>query len=110
MGTAIGCRFTGIPLRRVMDVLMTGAFSTLFMLVTAMVAAVVIERLTGLPFQALVLALAPGGLAEMSLISLTMGIDTAFVSTHHLVRICLLVVVAPMIFRMMIKVKKAPPA
>lgn len=108
IGTAIGCRFIGIPLRRVLDVLMTGAFSTVFMLASAVAAAVVLARLTGLPFQALVLALAPGGLAEMSLISLAMGIDTAFVSTHHLVRICLLVVVAPTIFKMVTKRMERP--
>ncbi len=34
----------------------------------------------------------------MTLISLAMGIDTAFVSTHHLVRMMFLVFAGPMVF------------
>ena len=34
----------------------------------------------------------------MTLISLAMNIDTAFVSTHHLVRMMFLVFVTPMVF------------
>ena len=50
----------------------------------------------GLPIAALVLAFAPGGLAEMSLIALALGVDPAFVSSHHVVRIFLVVVLAPL--------------
>ena len=41
---------------------------------------------------------APGGVAEMTLISLALGIDVAFVSTHHLVRVVFMVTAAPLIF------------
>ena len=102
IGTAVGCRFAGIPVvRRILDVLMTGAASTVFMMGAALVSALALARVTDLPFQALVLAFAPGGLAEMSLISLSMGIDTAFVATHHIVRIMFLVACAPIAFRLL---------
>ena len=101
IGTAVGCRFAGIPVRRILDVLVTGAASTVFMMGAALVCALALARATGLPFQALVLAFAPGGLAEMSLISLSMGIDTAFVATHHIVRILFLVACAPIAFRLL---------
>ena len=58
---------------------------------------------TGLPFPALWLAFAPGGLAEMTLISLAMGIDTAFVSTHHLLRVVFMVTAAPLVFALIRK-------
>ena len=101
IGTAVGCRFAGIPVRRILDVLVTGAASTVFMMGAALVSALALARATGLPFPALVLAFAPGGLAEMSLISLSMGIDTAFVATHHIVRILFLVACAPIAFRLL---------
>ncbi len=101
IGTAIGCRFAGVPVRRILGVLVTGGATTLFMMGAALVCALALERATGLPFQALVLAFAPGGLAEMSLISLSMGIDTAFVATHHIVRILFLVACAPIAFRLL---------
>ena len=34
----------------------------------------------------------------MSLIALSLGIETAFVATHHVIRIGLIVVVAPLVF------------
>jgi len=34
----------------------------------------------------------------MSLISLAMGVDIAFVSTHHFLRIFLIILLAPMVF------------
>ena len=101
IGTAVGCRFAGIPVRRILDVLVTGAASTVFMMGAALVSALALAKTTGLPFPALVLAFAPGGLAEMSLISLSMGIDTAFVATHHIVRILFLVACAPIAFRLL---------
>jgi uncharacterized membrane protein AbrB (regulator of aidB expression) len=45
------------------------------------------------------LAFAPGGLAEMSLIAFALAIDAAFVAAHHVLRIAMIVVAAPLIFR-----------
>ena len=109
IGTAIGCRFIGIPVRRVLDTLMLGAAATVFMLATAAALAYVLAEATGLPFEALILALSPGGVAEMSLISLSMGIDTAFVTTHHVARIMFLVLLAPVAYRLMSGIGKDPP-
>lgn len=101
IGTAIGCRFIGVSVRRVLNTLMLGAAVTLFMLSTAAALAYVLAEATGLPFEALILALSPGGVAEMSLISLSMDIDTAFVTTHHVTRIMFLVLLAPVAYRLM---------
>ena len=61
--------------------------------------ALLLHGATGLPIPTLVLAYAPGGLAEMSLIALALSLDAAFVATHHLVRVFLIVVLAPAFFR-----------
>ena len=103
IGTGIGCRFVGIPVRHVVNTLLTSAGATLFMLGLAAGAALGLERFTGLPFQALWLSFSPGGLAEMTLISLAMGIDTAFVSTHHLLRVVFMVTAAPLVFAVLRK-------
>ena len=103
IGTSIGCRFVNIPVMRVLKVLMVSAGATCFMLALAVAAALGVEAATGLPFPALWLAFAPGGLAEMTLISLAMGIDTAFVSTHHLLRVVFMVTAAPLVFALIRK-------
>lgn len=101
MGTSVGCRFIGISVRRVLSTLLLGAGCTLFMMGAAALFGFAIQAMTGLSFQALMLAFSPGGLVEMTLISLALGIDTAFVSTHHLMRILFLVSVAPLAYRLL---------
>lgn len=51
------------------------------------------------PGQVLFLAFAPGGLAEMSLVAISLGADPVFVAAHHLLRILLAVILSPMCFR-----------
>jgi uncharacterized membrane protein AbrB (regulator of aidB expression) len=48
---------------------------------------------------ALALSLAPGGLTEMSLVALALGIDVAFISSMHIARIAMVLLLAPLIFR-----------
>ena len=98
IGTGIGARFVGVSVVRLYPVMMAAAGGTVFMVGFAAVAALALEALTGLPFAAIWLAFAPGGVAEMTLISLALGIDVAFVSTHHLVRVVFMVIAAPLIF------------
>jgi hypothetical protein len=99
IGTAIGCRFAGAPVRRILHAILVAIGSTALMLGSSVAFAVGLNALTDLPVHALVLAFAPGGLAEMSLIALALGIDPAFVSTHHVVRIFLVVILAPLAYR-----------
>ena len=100
LGAAIGARFVGMALSELRRVVLLAALvAVLMVLVTAGVA----YGLAAVGSQSspiLFLAFAPGGLAEMSLIALSMGSATAFVSTHHIARIMLIVIVAPLIFRL----------
>ncbi|HUT50169.1 MAG TPA: AbrB family transcriptional regulator [Alphaproteobacteria bacterium] len=101
MGTAVGCRFAGVPLRIIGRTLAEAAGSTTIMLGLTLLFALLLQPLAETSFQAIVLSFAPGGLAEMSLIALALGIDAAFVSTHHIIRIIIVVIAAPIIFRLL---------
>jgi uncharacterized protein len=104
IGTALGCRFVGIRLRVVARALRVGSGATLMMLAnTVGCSLAVVGAVTGTAVPALLLAYAPGGLAEMSLIALALGIDVAFVSMHQLLRILIVIVLAPAFFRLMPK-------
>ena len=98
VGSAIGARFTGVPVRRVLGLMAAALVSTVLMLAATVSFALVLASATGLDWRSIVLAYAPGGLAEMSLIALSLGIETAFVATHHVIRIGLIVVAAPLVF------------
>ena len=100
VGSAIGCRFAGSSLRFIRRTILIAAGATAILLAVTLAFAVALNAVTGLPTAALVLAFAPGGLAEMSLIALALALETAFVATHHIVRIFLIVVAAPLVFRL----------
>lgn len=99
VGTAIGCRFAGVGARFMLRTVAIAAGSTTVLLATTVGFAALLHAATELPPAALVLAFAPGGLAEMSLIALALSLETAFVATHHVVRIFIIVVLAPAVFR-----------
>jgi len=107
VGSAIGARFVGAPLKWVFKIMASSMVSTSLMLGATVGFALALAPLTGLPFAAIVLAFSPGGLAEMSLIALSLGIETAFVATHHVARIAMIVIAAPLVFRSV--AKKKPP-
>lgn len=100
VGSHIGARFAGTPPVEVARAVLWAVGGTAVILGTTVAFAVGAQQLTGLDLAALTLAYAPGGLAEMSLVALALGIDAAFVGTHHIVRIFLIVVFAPMLFRL----------
>ncbi|MEE8499200.1 MAG: AbrB family transcriptional regulator [Kiloniellales bacterium] len=101
IGTAIGCRFAGVSTRLLSRTVVAAAGGTVVLLSATIAFALALAELTGLPVVALMLAFSPGGLAEMSLIAIAIGADAAFVATHHVVRIFLIVVLAPLAFRVM---------
>ena len=98
VGSAVGARFTGVSVRRVLGVMAASSVSAVVMLAATVAFALVLAPATGIDWRSIVLAYAPGGLAEMSLIALSLGIETAFVATHHVIRIALIVVGAPLVF------------
>lgn len=99
VGSAVGARFAGVALAHVFRTIGASAGATAVMLVFTLLAAVVLAPLTGMQWAPIVLAFSPGGLAEMSVIALSLGIETAFVATHHVARIAMIVIGAPMVYR-----------
>ncbi len=100
VGCAVGSRFSGVPLRQVASTIGASVGSTTLMLLTTLAFAWGVDAITGLGLEPLILSYSPGGLAEMSLIALALGIETAFVATHHVIRIGLIVISAPLLFRL----------
>ena len=100
LGAAIGARFAGMGLAELWRVVLLAAMVALVMVLIAAAAAFGLGAAAGLSGPALFLALAPGGLAEMSLIALSFGSAAAFVSIHHIVRIMLIVILGPLLFRL----------
>jgi membrane AbrB-like protein len=94
IGSSVGARFSGTPVWLIGQSLLLGAGATVIMLLITLVFGGLLHLLTGYSLILLLLAFIPGGFTEMSLIALAMGVDPAFVVTHHSVRVFLVVLIA----------------
>ena len=98
-GSVIGARFTYIPISDIRR-LITVSFAVV--LVSSGVAAffaAVAANLLGMPFGQVWVAYAPGGVEAMAAMALSLGYDSAFVATHHLFRIVLLIFILPVLLK-----------
>jgi uncharacterized protein len=98
LGTSVGARFAGLTFAKTGKTILLAAIATVGMLILSGIGAMLLGPLIGVDPLALLLALAPGGVTEMSLIALALDQDIAFVTTHHVVRIALIVMIGPAVF------------
>lgn len=108
LGAMLGSRFAGVDPMLVLRTLWISLGATIIMLALTVVFSVTLVNIVDESVSALVLAFAPGGLAEMSLIALALGIEAAFVASHHILRIVMIVIIAPGIFRRRARKKERP--
>ncbi len=101
LGTSVGCRFSGLEFRQVRNTLFLAIGAAFLFLVIALAGASMAGPLLGRDIKSLVLALAPGGVVEMGLVALALGVSTAYVSTMHIFRIIILVTVMPFAYRLL---------
>lgn len=99
LGTLIGCRFVGTPPAEILRILLLSVLLILVLLAVLVLIVELGEYLgVGDPKQ-LLLAYAPGGMTEMSLVALSVNADVAFVSVHHIARIALVLILASLASR-----------
>lgn len=108
IGVSIGCRFVGIRFGEVARTMIVGVLFALLLIALGAAFAAIGSQITQASFSSLWLAFAPGGLAEMVLMGLTLGLDPAFVSTHHLFRFLLILGIARLMFRAFIRLRDDP--
>lgn len=103
LGSAIGSRFSGLALGTLLRLSLHGVGAVLVLLGVTTVFSYGLSSLLDLEFLPILLAFAPGGVAEMCLIALALDVDPAFVAFHHLVRISMILLLAPVVGRMLKK-------
>lgn len=95
IGINVGARFLGISPHALAHVALAACTVAGIQMALAVGAAAVLALTGHRDALALMLAYAPGGLAEMSLIAVTMGREVAFVVFHHILRVLFALFVAP---------------
>lgn len=99
IGIGVGARFLGLSVRALMHAFAAALTVVGIQIAVALAAAGMLSRDNAWDFTALMLAYAPGGLAEMSLIAVTLGRDVAFVGFHHIVRVLASLGLAPVLLK-----------
>ncbi|WP_309665876.1 AbrB family transcriptional regulator [Tabrizicola sp.] len=91
LGTGLGARFVGVDRAMLRRAAVLALINGVVALLLAMGFALSLHALVGEPVAAVFLAFAPGGLAEMSLIALSLQVSVIYVTAHHVLRIVLAV-------------------
>lgn len=94
IGTTLGVRFAGVPPSRFVLGLRLALTNVTITIALALGLAFLLGPLVEEPPAAVFLAFAPGGLAEMSLVALSLHLSVIYVTAHHVARIVLAVTVA----------------
>nr|PZN42364.1 MAG: hypothetical protein DIU59_07765 [Pseudomonadota bacterium] len=106
LGTSIGCRFVGTAPHEVVRILLLSFGSTAILLAVTAAFATGVSRVSSYGEVPLLLAYSPGGLAEMSLVALSLGIEVAFVAAHHIIRVFIVMLGAPVGFALQSRLRR----
>jgi len=99
LGAVVGTRFAGIKWAEARNAILAGLVWGFLMLGSAVLLAFAGTWILDYPFEAMILALAPAGMVEMTLITLALGFDVAFVVTCQLCRVLFVLITTPLLFR-----------
>jgi len=97
IGSSVAQFFAATSLRTIAGGLAVGGGLTVVNLAVAALFAFGFETWLGIPFATGLIALVPGGLPEMSLISIALGADVPFVTVHHMFRVVLVLFLLPIL-------------
>jgi len=100
IGMAISTKYAGITFAEVRRDLVAGLGFCLILIILTLIFVEVIYGMGLAPGMETLLAFAPGGQAELTVLALIVGADVAFVVAHHVLRIVVVILGAPIAARL----------
>lgn len=110
IGAVTGARFADIRWHEARQTIVMGVIWAFAALFAAMGAAWLATTFVERPFLAMMLALAPGGMVEMTVITFALGIEVAFVVTCQVSRILLVITLMPLSWRLIAPTEPPRPS
>lgn len=104
IGVALGCRFSPAFFRAAPRFLTAATFSALLAIVLGGLLALLAAALSHAPVASLVLAAAPGGVAEMCITAKVLQLGVPLVTVCHVMRVVVLTIGAPALYRLFLHV------
>ena len=99
IGIGVGVKYVGVTVEEVRRILAAALGYCLLLAALSVAFAEAAHFLAGAPQVEALLAFAPGGQGEMVVLAVVAGADVAFVVTHHLVRLVVVILGAPLAAR-----------
>lgn len=96
LGTTIGFVFVGISLKEVVSILKNTLGYFFILVIIAGLFIFCVSKIVDFPLLSIILAFSPGGQSEMNLIAIIVGANLPYVAIHHIVRMFLVISIAPM--------------
>ena len=100
IGFGVGVKYVGVTVAELRRIVVAGIGYTAILGVMGAAAAALVVTLGIAPPSDAMLAFSPGGQAEMTVLAIVAGADLAYVVTHHLTRIVVVIVGAPLMARL----------
>jgi len=99
IGSIAGARFRGIRWAEMRVTLAFGVSWAILVVAAAVATAAAVAGVSRQDFSAILLAIAPGGMAEMTIVTYALGIDVAFVVACQVLRNFATLLIAPFVYR-----------
>lgn len=99
IGMTVGTKYAGVTMEEVRRDVAAALGYCLILLVLTVIFAEAVHLMNLAPPMETILAFAPGGQAEMTVLALIVGADMAFVIAHHVLRIVTVILGAPLAAR-----------
>jgi hypothetical protein len=107
IGMGVGCKYAGVTMAEVRRDVTAGLGFCVLLLILTIIFAEAIHLADLAPARETILAFAPGGQAELTVLALIVGADMAFVVAHHVLRIFVVILGAPLFARLFEKEETA---
>lgn len=99
IGMTVGVKYAGITMAEVRRDIAAGLGFCVILIILTLIFAEAIHLMDLAPPMETILAFAPGGQAELTVLALIVGADMAFVIAHHVLRIFIVILGAPVFAR-----------
>jgi uncharacterized protein len=106
IASSIGSKFKKSMFKGIKRTILVAFFSTGGLILAMFACAFLVSKVTGISLITSVLTFAPGGVAEMAATAIVLGADSTFVVAVQVLRIVVVLLVLPPLFRYLYKWKK----
>lgn len=96
LGSVLGAQFKNISLKDIYGPILAGFVTTLIAFIPLSIFVLILIEFD-YDLLSVILSYSPGGQSEMNILALSVGADMAFISTHHMLRVFMVIFLAAII-------------